>query len=199
MDEATRKVTVREGDNVTQLPAMQALLRTLIRSGAQGDIKAARQVLELIARAETARTALALEMLQKVVQYKEKFGRIFEQHERMGVAPPEIYPHPDDIIIGHDAEVTYDGPTTKEEAGARTALREHAMKSKDRYLRLAKKLDKDPTNRALRREYDDLNELYKIAAKETKRLNRHQSLREARRASKPKPPEPKKDDKEGQS
>src|SRR5712672_3343039 len=64
LDEATRTVTVREGDKVSEIPAMQALLRTMFRASAQGNTKAAHQLLELISRNESARTATAVELLQ---------------------------------------------------------------------------------------------------------------------------------------
>jgi Family of unknown function (DUF5681) len=44
LDEATRPVTVREGDKVSEIPAMQALLRTMFRAAAQGDTKAGNQL-----------------------------------------------------------------------------------------------------------------------------------------------------------
>src|SRR5579863_1969480 len=103
LDEATRPVTVREGDKVSEIPAMQALLRTLIRSGAQGDIKAARQVLDLIGRAEAGRTRTAKEFLDFAIGHKHRYTPVFEQHEREGLDPPEIYPHPDDIMINMDS------------------------------------------------------------------------------------------------
>src|SRR6266481_5328018 len=82
LDEATRPVTVREGDEVSEIPAMQALLRTMFRAAAQGDAKAGRQLLEVIARAESARTEKALGVLQFSHQYKEMHAPIFEKHER---------------------------------------------------------------------------------------------------------------------
>jgi hypothetical protein len=43
----------------------------------------------------------------------------WEKHEREGLDPPDVYPHPDDFIINEaTGEVTIDGPTTKDEAGA---------------------------------------------------------------------------------
>src|SRR6516164_9157465 len=60
LDEATRPVTVREGDKVSEIPAMQALIRTMFRAAAQGDIKAGRQLMELVARAEGGRAGAAL-------------------------------------------------------------------------------------------------------------------------------------------
>src|SRR5260370_10920227 len=74
LEEATRPITVREGDKVSEIPAMQALLRTMFRAAAQGDTKAGRQLLEVIARAESGRTWSALEILENAVKYKEKYG-----------------------------------------------------------------------------------------------------------------------------
>jgi Family of unknown function (DUF5681) len=73
LDEARRPVTVREGDKVSAIPAMQALFRTMFRTAAQGDTKAGRQLLEVIARAESARTEKAVGLLQFSAQYIEKY------------------------------------------------------------------------------------------------------------------------------
>src|SRR6202049_5230848 len=119
LDEAIRPVTVREGDKVSAIPAMQALIRTMFRAAAQGDTKAGRQLLEVIARAESGRTGSALEILEHAVKYKEKYGPIFEKHEREGLDPPDIFPHPDDLIINETkGEVTIEGTNSREQAGA---------------------------------------------------------------------------------
>ena len=177
LDEATRPVTVREGDKVSKIPAMQALVRTMFRAAAQGDTKAGRQLLEVIARAETARAAFKWQILQKAVQYKEYYGPIFDQCERNGRAPPEIFPHPDDVLIDHSTgEVTCDGPMSKEEAGARKAIREHANEIQARgFSSSYARLDEIPPTKPLRREFKELNEMYEFARKDTKRLSRHQS------------------------
>src|SRR5258705_7661206 len=114
LDEAIRPVTVREGDKVSEIPAMQALIRTMFRAAAQGDTKAGRQLLEVIARAESGRTGAALQILEHAVQYKEKYAPIFEQREREGLDPPDIFPHPDNVIINETTgEVTIEGPISK--------------------------------------------------------------------------------------
>jgi hypothetical protein len=193
LQEATRKVTVREGDKISEIPAMQALLRTLIRSGAQGDIKAARQVLELISRAESGRTGAALETLEYAVQYKEKYGPIFEQRERRGEEPLDIFPHPDDIVINEmTGEVTIDGPPTKEHAGARITVREQALRSLRRYFEVEEELAKDPTNRTLRREFKELKKYHEFLKEDFERKQRHEVLRQSRRALETKPHKPKK-------
>ena len=41
---------------------------------------------------ESGRTGSALEILEHAVQYKEKYGPIFEQREREGLDPLDIFP-----------------------------------------------------------------------------------------------------------
>jgi len=193
LDEAGRPVTVREGDKVSEIPAMQALLRTMFRAAAQGDAKAGRQLLEVIARAESARTEKALGVLQSAAQHIEKYAPIFEKHEREGLDPPDIYPHPDDFIInGATGEVTIDGPTTKEDAGARKVFRQHAIESMRRYFEVEAALAKEPTNRALRREFKELKKYPDFLKKDAERITRHEAQRQSRRALDVKPPKPNK-------
>ena len=183
LDEATRLITVREGDKVSELPALQAVIRTMFRAAAQGDAKVARQLIDGVGRAESGRTNLALEMLQHAVRYKEVYLPAFEKHEREGLDPPDIYPHPDDVII-NDAtgEVTIDGPTSKEHAGARKAVREEAFRAMPRYFELEEALAKDPKNRELRREFKELRQYFEFLQKDSERTIRHEALRRSRRA-----------------
>ena len=190
LDEANRTITVREGDKVAEIPAMRALLRTMFRAAAQGDTKAARQLLELVARVESARTGTLLEHLAHAVQYKEKYAPIFEEHEREGLDPPDIYPHPDDVIINEaTGEVTFDGPMTKDQAGARKAVRDKAIESLRRYFEVEAALKKDPTNRELKREFKELKKYSDFLEKDFERNTRHEALRLSRRALGSKPPE----------
>jgi hypothetical protein len=70
LNEATRLVTVREGDKTSKIPAMHALLPTVFKAGAQGDMRAARQLVEIITRAESARASAAQDALEQALQYK---------------------------------------------------------------------------------------------------------------------------------
>jgi hypothetical protein len=194
LDEATRLVTVREGDKVSEIPAMQALFRTMFRAAAQGDTKAGRQLLDVIARAESGRVATAVEMLQSASQYKEKSLQFFEKHEREGLEPPEIYPHHDDVIIDESTgEVRIDGPMDKEQAGARKAVRQRALELMPRYLEVVEARKKDPSNRALRREYKELKKYLDFLKDDSERNIRHEALRLSRRRPEPKSPEPEDD------
>ena len=194
LDEATRPVTVREGDKVFKIPAMQALFRTMFRAAAEGDTKAGRQLLDLIGRAESGRVATATETLEFAAEYKEKHLEILERHEREGLEPPDMYPHPDDVIFDQDTgEVKIDGPLTKEQAAARKALRQHALESVRRYFEVKDALKEKPSNRALRKELRELKKYYDFLVDDSNRNARHEALRISRRALQPKPVEPKDD------
>jgi hypothetical protein len=191
LDEAIRPITVREGNKVSEIPAMQALLRAMFRTAAEGDTKAGRQILELINRAESGRAGTALEILQQAFQYKEKYGPIFEQHERQGLPPPDVFPHPDDITINATTgEVTIVGPASKEQAGAHKAVREQAIESLPRYFEVEAALKKHPQNRALKQEFKELKKNYAFLMQDAERKIRHEALRQSRLALEPEPPEP---------
>jgi hypothetical protein len=133
---------------------MQAVFRTMFRAAAQGDTKAGRQILDVIARAESGRAGLASKILQHAVRYKQHYLPVFEKHEREGPRPVGYLPHPDDLVIDETTgEVTIDGPTSEEQAGARKAVRERALGSMLRYFEVKDALSKDPTNRELKREF----------------------------------------------
>ena len=117
LDEATRPITVREATRSQRYLRCRPI-RTMFRAAAQGDTKAGRQLLEMIARAEMGGPGVALEFWSMLL-YKEKYGPIFDERERRGEEPLDIYPHPDDIMIDKlHGEVTIDGPMSKEQAGA---------------------------------------------------------------------------------
>jgi hypothetical protein len=203
LDEATRLITVREGDKVSEIPALQALFRTMFRAAAQGDTKAARQLLEVIARAESGRVAVAVGVLERAFEYKERHLPLFEKNEREGLEPPDIHPHPDDVIIDEaTGEVRIDGPKTREEAGKHKEMREMALEFMPRFLEVEAALKKDPSNGALRQEFreliEPLKELDEFLAADMSRNLRHKVLQLMRRTlerkpAEPKPPEPKDD------
>lgn len=193
IEEATRPITVREGDQSTEMPAMQAVLRSAFRAAAHGDTKVQRQIFELYSRAENNRSASAKENLEAAIRYKREAEDVIARHEREGRAPPEIYPRPDDIIINEaTGEVTVDGPSTIEQAGAEEAFHPIAMKNLARFFEVEEALRADPKNRTLRAEFKELHKSKAFLEKLRDRHVRREATRIARDALKAKPPKPKK-------
>lgn len=190
--EANRLIPVPEGDKVCEIPAMQALLRTMYVAAAKGDTRAAAKLLDVAGRAESARAILAQEAVDYAVEYKKKQLPTVEKHEREGLDPPDdIYPHPDDLLINvHTGEVTVDGPWSKEQDDARKAVREAALQATPRYCELKGALAKDPKNRELRKEFKELQKYMDFLQKDSERNNRLTALQQARAALAPEPAEP---------
>jgi Family of unknown function (DUF5681) len=185
LNEAMRPIAVREGDKITKIPAMQALIRSMFRSAAQGDSKSQRQLLEIFAQKESSRTAFTKEVLEHAIRYKEEAGAIFARCERDGLPPPEIYPHPDDIIIDEIlGEVTIDGPMSREQAGAQKVVMDQALKSLMRFFEVEAALTQDPSNRELRRELKELKKYKDFIEEGAQRRFRHEALRQSRQALK---------------
>jgi Family of unknown function (DUF5681) len=59
-EEAYRQLTVREGDKVMRMPAVQAVLRTQIASALKGNVSAQRAVFKLLQDSEAATRALSI-------------------------------------------------------------------------------------------------------------------------------------------
>jgi len=158
----------------------------MFRAAAEGDTKVARQLVDLVAQAESGRVSAAFNALEYAIHYKETYLPIFEEHEREGREPPDIYPHPDDVLIDQrTGTFTIDGPETKEQADAQRAVRDRALKSLGRYFEVEAALRTDRSNRALRREFEILKQEHEILKKDAERMLRHKALRLARRGVAP--------------
>jgi len=71
-------------------PAIRMEYPTMFRAAADGETRAARQLIELMIRAETERTGSVFKMLQGVVQYKESLVR-FSNNASARAFPLRIY------------------------------------------------------------------------------------------------------------
>ena len=69
-------------------------------------------------------------------------------------------------------EVTFDGPISREQAGARKAVREQSLESMRRYFEVEAALAKDPTNHALKREFKELKKYYEFLKEDSERIHK---------------------------
>ena len=153
LEEAMRPITVREGDRVEQLPAMQAVLRAMFRAAAHHDAKAQRQILDLVTGAESARSTAATDQFVSAMEARQRGLELIAEHKRKGLPPPELYPHPFDIITDEaTGEITIDGPTSKEQAGAELAGLKHAVEGLGRYYKIEEQLKSDPHSKELQKQ-----------------------------------------------
>ena len=116
MDEAYREVTLREGDQIIKLPAIQAVLRAMGVSALKGNRFAQRTLVELVQQVEKSDREAQAEYLKTMIEYKCDGERAIEDAKARGFTPPEPIPHPDDIIIDFaSSSASINGPITKED------------------------------------------------------------------------------------
>lgn len=127
--EAYRPVAIREGENVIELPAIQAVFRAMGVSAMKGNRFAQRTLAELVTTMEAEDHRARMELFGSAVEYKHNWSQEIERHEKAGLEPPRPIPHPDDIILDpRDGGVRFEGPQTKEQ---RDRL-EHALERRAR-------------------------------------------------------------------
>jgi hypothetical protein len=116
LEEAYRLVTVREGEQTLQLPAIQAVFRAMGVAAMKGNRFAQKMMAELVQDVESEDRKLRLEHLETMIEYKCNSEKAIEHAREMRLPEPQPIPHPDDIIVdfknGHAAVC---GPMTKED------------------------------------------------------------------------------------
>lgn len=116
LEEAYRMVTVREGEEITRLPAIQAVFRAMNVAAMKGNRFAQRTIAELVQRVELEDRDLRIDHFKAMIEYKTEWEHNIELARLHGQAVPEPLPHPDDIIVDlHVGAATIHGPSTNEE------------------------------------------------------------------------------------
>ena len=157
LEEASRTITVREGDEVVELPAMKAVLRNMYRQAARGDAKTQRHLLELASSAEKSRITSNMSILEAALAYKHDAEAEDAQYRLEGRTPPPRYPDPGDVLINHfTGNVTIDGPVSREQAEAMAAIEAMMPDKLRRMFEVEEALSKYPRDKALREEQQHL-------------------------------------------
>lgn len=99
LEEAYRMVTIREGDRVIELPAIQAAMRSLAISAMKGSRLSQKALAEIVRDIEDRRATENLNLLEAMLEYKRKWTRELERRKRLGLELPDPLPHPDDIVF----------------------------------------------------------------------------------------------------
>lgn len=114
--EAYRTLTLRENGEAIELPAHQAVMRAMIMSALKGNRLSQRQFIEYVERKEERHLQLRIQDFVRLEKLKLRGEGQVAAHERQGLPPPELLPHPDDIVLNHrTGEAQVRGPTTRED------------------------------------------------------------------------------------
>ncbi len=115
LKEAKRLVTVREGEEIKKIPAIEAVFRSQIASALKGNAYAQKQNIERYARAERERTREISERNEIWERYVDRWQEQIAEAERKGETPPTPLPHPDDVLIDPIKGVRFVGPVVEEQ------------------------------------------------------------------------------------
>jgi hypothetical protein len=114
--EAYRPVMVREGEEVIELPALQAVFRAMGVSAMKGNRFAQRTMAELVKGVEEEHSRLMVEAFGRAIDYKREWEWAFARADALGKPRPEPVPHPDDIILdANKGTFRIAGPKTSDE------------------------------------------------------------------------------------
>lgn len=114
--EAYRPVTVREGEYVLELPAIQAIFRAMGVSAMKGNRFAQKTMAELVTSMEAREHHDRFELFGTAIDYKRDWSDRIRHCEQNALPVPDPVPHPDDIIVDpKNGEVTFQGPQTDEQ------------------------------------------------------------------------------------
>ena len=116
LEEAYRPVSIREGNEVFEIPAIQAVMRAMGVAAMKGNRLSQKTLADMVQRVEAAEKASRMEALENFLNYKMKWSEEIVRCERAGLPDPATLPHPDDVILDfRKGTVSVQGPLTKEE------------------------------------------------------------------------------------
>ena len=116
LEEAYRLVTIREGEKVIELPAIQAAVRSLAISAMKGSRLSQRALAELVREVEDRKASERLTAMENAFEYKQNWSAELKRRRKYGVDEADPIPHPDDIIIDmRTGYVRTDGPLDERE------------------------------------------------------------------------------------
>lgn len=116
LEEAYRPVAIREGHEVFEIPAIQAVMRAMGVAAMKGNRLAQKNLTEIVQRVEAAEHAERMEALDSFLTYKMNWTEHIEKCKQAGLPDPAPLPHPDDVILDfRNGTFAISGPMTKEE------------------------------------------------------------------------------------
>tara|TARA_R110002110_G_scaffold186938_1_gene394260 strand:+ start:2522 stop:3454 length:933 start_codon:yes stop_codon:yes gene_type:complete len=115
--EAFRPLTLMENGKSIEIPASQAILRSIMVDGVKGNRLAKKQAYQLLRQEEKAVEDRVLKNFLYYEELKSEYEKVLAKYAEKGIEPPRLYPHPDDILLDRAKLKVYVlGPLNKDSA-----------------------------------------------------------------------------------
>jgi hypothetical protein len=145
LEEAYRPISLRDGENVIELPAIQAVLRAMGISALKGNRLAQKMLTDIVQKVEQEHRDIQYANIEQFTTYKEKWDAEIKRCERLGLPDPEPLPHPDDVIIDYRlGRCDIIGPMTKEEKARLDRLLARRDESQEEVLHYQTMIKEEP-------------------------------------------------------
>jgi len=129
--EAYRPVALRENGQAIELPVIQAVLRSLAMGAIKGNRLSQKYFVEYLALHEERYLQCKIENYVRLKALKRADEKTLAEHKRRGLPPPDLLPHPEDIVLHPSTGEAYvNGPEVPEDVPLyeRSAqLRDHIL------------------------------------------------------------------------
>jgi Family of unknown function (DUF5681) len=114
--EALRPIPIRDGNKVSEITVIEAVVRSMGLAAMKGDHRAQKAILGLIKPVQDQRLNERAALFKKVVDYKDHWRDEFAAYDQRGLKRPEPVPHPDDIVLDNQTMgVRFNGPVSFDE------------------------------------------------------------------------------------
>ncbi len=138
--EAYRPVTIRDGEKLVELPAIQAVFRAMGVAAMKGNRLAQKTMAELVTGLEKREHDSRMELFGTALDYKREWTERIEHCEERGLPIPEPLPHPDDIILDpNNGGVRIEGPQTAEQKAHYEKARDRRLEAQENVTYFARK------------------------------------------------------------
>jgi Family of unknown function (DUF5681) len=152
LEEAYRPIQIRDGDQLVELPVMQAVLRSVALQAAKGQQRAQRMLIDVLGVVEGERRKDREKLFGLVVDYKQFHEKEIALARRFGVPEPSPLPHPDSLIVDpFGGSVILRGPWTAEEKEECDKLQLMKRQLQEELGELTVRLERTPTDADLQR------------------------------------------------
>jgi hypothetical protein len=160
LEEAYRNISVRDGEQLVEIPVIQAVLRSVALNAAKGQQRAQRMFTDLLQCVEGEKRAFYAEALQEAIKYKEEWEEEIKRCRKQGRPDPEPVPHPDNVIIDRNTGmVEIIGPILSEEKRYLDGLDELCADYTTKVEKLEAKKKAKPRDRKIARDLKETKQI----------------------------------------
>lgn len=115
LQEAAKLITIREGEQTSQITLTQAILKSISKKALEGHVHAQKYMLDAISQSNERKRADINQENEKWQTYKNHWHQKIEQAKASNIEIDVPLPHPDDIVITRNQEPIFNGPLCEKE------------------------------------------------------------------------------------